>query len=174
MSITPKTSPPPSDLSFELPSARSGCRPLFNPTSSSPVHSRSPTPVMSSPNVKRRLYFDCVELPRANPPIVPDVVRRYWRLRKQVHAHLRRHIAKFDAKEEAQRGESTWSLGKLESRARKRGIERTAEEDRKALRHSAKEFLGRAKKIASKRLKHDIDKQMLGWPLDMKQQGTGV
>ncbi|KAG8702022.1 hypothetical protein FRC09_004996 [Ceratobasidium sp. 395] len=173
MYITPKTSPPPSDFSFELPSARSAYRPLFNPTSSSPVHSRSPTPVVSSPNVERRLCFDCVELPRATPPIVPDVVRKYWRLRKEVHAHLLRHIAKVDAKEEAQRGESTWSLGKFESRARKRRIERRAEEDRRALRHSANEFLGRAKRIASKRLRHGIDKQMLGWPLNTKQQGTG-
>ncbi|KAG8728113.1 hypothetical protein FRC12_022001, partial [Ceratobasidium sp. 428] len=115
---TRKSSPLFSDSTSEPQSPHPVTRPLFNPTSSSPVPSRAPTPVLKSPVIRRRLHFDGVELPRADPPVIPEVVRQYWQFQRTAHRKLQEKISKVDAAAEEKQALRPKALGKQEQKAR--------------------------------------------------------
>ncbi|KAG8726350.1 hypothetical protein FRC12_023479 [Ceratobasidium sp. 428] len=154
---TRKSSPLISDSTSEPQSPHPVTRPLFNPTSSSPVPSRAPTPVLKPPVVQQRLYFDGVELPRADPPIVPDVVRQYWKFWRVAHRKLQYEISKVDAVAEEKRALRPKALGKQEQRARDEHTARVQEEGRREARQKIDRMLADEKQKALEKLKNKMD-----------------
>ncbi|KAG8697428.1 hypothetical protein FRC09_007883, partial [Ceratobasidium sp. 395] len=62
-----------------------------------PVPPQVPTPVFTPPKVKQQLYFDGVELPQADPPIVLDMFHQYLEFWRAAHQKLQYKISKVDA-----------------------------------------------------------------------------